>query len=109
MKDNGMGLKMFATGIRQPWQMAFAPGSKNPFVSDLGQDKPASLNPPDFVLSVRQGDDYGFPQCTQVVAGKCNGDAKPFKGFAAPTVGLGAQGSTPYVGELTGQIFSIQP
>ena len=73
---------MFATGIRQPWQMAFAPGSETPFVSDLGQDKPASLNPPDFVLKVRQGDNYGFPQCTQLVASKCNGDTKPFQTFA---------------------------
>jgi glucose/arabinose dehydrogenase len=161
MKDTGHDLKVFATGIRQPWQMAFAPGSKDPLVSDLGQDKPASLNPPDFVLRVRQGDNYGFPQCTQVVAKTCNGDAKPWQefaphsdimgmaiighrlymtsfvglhptaksqggevlsmplsggavspvltGFAAPTVGLGAHGNTLFVGELTGQVFSIQP
>jgi glucose/arabinose dehydrogenase len=161
MTANGTGLKVFATGIRQPWQMAFAPGSGSPFVSDLGQDKPASLNPPDFVLKVHRGDNYGFPECTQVVVTKCQGDAKPFKvfaphsdimgmaiighrlymtsfeglhataksqggevlsmplsggkvtpvltGFVAPTVGLGAHGDTLYVGELTGQIFSIRP
>jgi len=161
MKDNGEGLKVFATGIRQPWQMAFAPGSKSPFVSALGQDKPGNLNPPDFVLKVHQGDNYGFPQCNHVVAKKCNGYAKPFKvfaphsdimgmaiignrlymtsfvglhptaksqggevlsmplsggkvtpvltGFVAPTVGLGAHGNTLYVGELTGQVFSVQP
>jgi glucose/arabinose dehydrogenase len=161
MKDDGTGLKVFATGIRQPWQIAFAPGSDSPFVSALGQDKPASLNPPDFVLKVRQGDNYGFPQCTHVVAKKCKGYAKPFKvfaphsdimgmaiigkrlymtafvglhptaksqggevlsmplsggkvspvltGFVAPTVGLGAHGNALYVGELTGQVFSVQP
>ncbi len=161
MKDNGKGLKVFATGIRQPWQMAFAPGSNSPFVSDLGQDKPSKLNPPDFVLRVHQGDNYGFPQCTQLVVKKCQGDTKPFKvfaahsdimgmaiigdrlymssftglhstaksqggevlsmpltggkvspvltGFVAPTVGLGANGDTLYVGELTGQVFSVSP
>jgi len=161
MTDNGTGLKVFATGIRQPWQMAFAPGSKSPFVSALGQDKPGNLNPPDFVLKVRQGDNYGFPQCTGVVAKNCKGYAKPFKefpphsdimgiaiigntlymtsfvglhptpksqggevlsmplsggkitpvltGFAGPTVGLGAHGNTLYVGELTAQVFSVQP
>jgi glucose/arabinose dehydrogenase len=161
MKDNGTDLKVFATGIRQPWQMAFAPGSKSPFVSALGQDKPAHLNPPDFVLKVRPGDNYGFPQCTEVVAENCKGYAKPFRvfaahsdimgmaiignrlymtsfvglhataksqggevlsmsltggkvspvltGFVAPTVGLGAHGDTLYVGELTGQVFSVQP
>jgi glucose/arabinose dehydrogenase len=161
MSDSGNGLKVFATGIRQPWQMAFAPGSASPFVSDLGQDKPASLNPPDFLLKVRQGDNYGFPQCTGLLASKCSGNAKPFQtfaphsnimgiaiigsrlyvtsfvglhptaksqagevlsmplsggplapvltGFVAPTVGLGANGHTLYVGELTGQVFSVKP
>jgi glucose/arabinose dehydrogenase len=161
MSDTGKELKGFATGIRQPWQMAFAPGSSAPFVSDLGQDKPTRLNPPDFVLKVRQGDNYGFPQCTQLVASKCAGDTKPFQtfaphsnimgiaiigsrlymtsfvglhatakshsgevfsmplsggpltpvltGFVAPTVGLGAHGKTLYVGELTGQVFSVEP
>jgi glucose/arabinose dehydrogenase len=161
MTDTGAGLKVLATGIRQPWQMAFAPGSDTPFVSDLGQDAPKNLNPPDFVLKVHQGDDYGFPQCTQIVAKACKGFAKPFQefpphsdimgmaiigntlymtsftglhptaksqagevlsmplsggtptpvltGFAGPTVGLGAHGNTLYVGELTAQVFSVQP
>jgi glucose/arabinose dehydrogenase len=161
MTESGTGLKVFATGIRQPWQMAFAPGSDSPFVSDLGQDAPAKLNPPDFVLKVSQGDDYGFPKCTQLVAKACQSFAKPFQefpphsdimgmaiigntlymtsfaglhptpknqggevlsmplsggkvtpvltGFAAPTVGLGAHGNTLYVGELTAEVFSVQP
>ncbi len=160
MNSDGKDLKVFATGIRQPWQMAFAPGSDTPFVSALGQDKPSKLNPPDFVLKVHQGDNYGFPLCNQVVPAKCKGYAKPFRdfaphtdimgmaiigrrlymtsfvglhptnksggevlsmslsgrnltpvltGFVAPTVGLGAQGNRLYVGELTGQVFSIQP
>jgi glucose/arabinose dehydrogenase len=165
MKANGKGLKVFATGIRQPWQMAFAPGSKNPLVSDLGQDGGVK-NPPDFILQVHQGDDFGFPGCNHTVAAKCKGFAKPFKmfkphtdimgmaiigktlymtsflgttgkagevfsmplsggkltpvlkGFVAPTVGLGANGKTLYVGELGGkvgkvlepaQIFSVNP
>ncbi len=158
MKADGTGLKVFASGIRQPWQMVFAPGSKNPLVSDLGVDKGAK-NPPDYVLSVKSGDNFGFPACNGTVAAKCKGFAKPFKvfsphsdimgmaiigktlymtsflgltpphkggevvsmplkggkvtpvltGFVAPTVGLGANGNTLYVGELTGQVFSVQP
>jgi glucose/arabinose dehydrogenase len=158
MKPTGKGLRVFATGIRQPWQMAFAPGSKNPFVSALGQDKGAK-NPPDFVLQVHDGDNFGFPGCNQTVAARCKGFAKPYKrfaphtdimgmaiigktlymtsflgtspphkggevlsmplkggpvkpvltGFAAPTVGLGANGGTLYVGELTGRVFSVKP
>jgi glucose/arabinose dehydrogenase len=158
MKTDGKGLKVFATGMRQPWQMVFAPGSKNPLVSDLGQDTGAK-NPPDFVLSVKRGDDFGFPACSWTVAAKCKGDTKPFKrfaphtdimglaiigktlymtsfagpggkgpggevlsmplaggkvtpvltGFVAPTVGLGANGKTLYVGETTPQVFSVTP
>ena len=161
MTDAGKGLRVFARGMRQPWQIAFAAGSDSPFVSDLGQDKPTKLNPPDFVLKVHQGDNYGFPQCTQLVAANCTSYAKPFKvfpphsdimgvaiidktlymtsfvglhptakshggevlsmplsggditpvltGFVAPTVGLGAHGNTLYVGETTGQVFSVHP
>lgn len=158
MKANGKGFKVFASGIRQPWQMVFAPGSKNPLVSDLGQDKGAK-NPPDFVLKVHEGDNFGFPACNWTVAAKCKGFAKPFKvfpphtnimgmviigktlymtsftnttgkgpggevvsmplkggplkpvltGFVAPTVGLGGNVGTLYVGELTGQVFSVKP
>jgi glucose/arabinose dehydrogenase len=156
MKANGKGLKIFASGIRQPWQMAFAPGSKNPLVSALGQDTGAK-NPPDFILKVHQGDNYGFPKCNRTKATACAGYAKPFQtfkphtdimgmaiigsklyvtsftgttgkagevfsmplsggkltpvltGFVAPTVGLGVNGKTLYVGELTGQVFSVTP
>ena len=61
-KSNGTGRQVFATGIRQPWQMAFPKGSSSPFVSDLGQDSGAK-NPPDFILRVHKGDNFGFPGC----------------------------------------------
>ncbi len=158
VNPNGGGLKVFATGIRQPWQFVFPKGSSSPFVSDLGQDA-AAKNPPDFVLRVHQGDNYGFPQCNWTAGSKCNGFAKPFKlfaphtdimgmviigkriymtsflgphakgpggevfsmpitggalkpvvtGFVAPVVGLGEHAGTLYIGELTGQVFSVKP
>ena len=156
LKPNGKGLKVFASGIRQPWQFAFAKGSSDPFVSDLGQDSGAK-NPPDFLLKVHKGDNYGFPQCNQTNAKKCKGFTKPFKQFAphtdimglaiigktlymtsflgnggksgevlsmplkggpvktvvkglvAPFVGLGGNGGSLYVGELTGRIFKVTP
>ena len=158
MKANGSGVKIFATGMRQPWQMAFAKGSNAPYVSDLGQDKGAK-NPPDFVLQVHQGDNYGFPKCNWTKGSPCKGYTKPLKlfaphtdimgmviigsrlymtsfagpagkgpggavlsmslhggpvttvvtGFVAPTVGLGTDGHSLYIGELTGQIFKVTP
>ncbi len=88
MNANGKGFKVFATGIRQPWQMAFPKGSSSPFVSDLGQDKGAK-NPPDFVLRVHQGDNYGFPSCNWTSASKCKGFARPFQQFGPHTDVMG--------------------
>ncbi|MBV9818084.1 MAG: hypothetical protein JOZ07_07005 [Solirubrobacterales bacterium] len=98
LRADGSGLKVFASGIRQPWQLAFAPGSSAPLVSDLGQDKGAK-NPPDFVLKVRSGDDYGFPTCNHVVAKKCKGFAKPLRSFKPHTdiMGMVIIGKTLYM------------
>jgi glucose/arabinose dehydrogenase len=85
MKANGKDVKVFATGIRQPWQLAFPRGSSSPFVSDLGQDAPKNLNPPDFVLRVKQGDNYGFPHCNWIVPSKCSAYTKPFQRFGPHT------------------------
>jgi glucose/arabinose dehydrogenase len=103
MKPNGKGLKVFASGIRQPWQLAFPKGSSSPFVSDLGQDKGAK-NPPDFVLRVHQGDTYGFPSCNWIVPSKCAGLTKPFQRFGPHTdiMGLAIIGKRLYMTSFLG-------
>jgi glucose/arabinose dehydrogenase len=102
----GKDLKVVAKGIRQPWQMVFPKGSSSPFVSDLGQDK-AAKNPPDFVLRVNRGDNFGFPKCNWTKATKkvCQKQyAKPFKMFSPHTdvMGLGIIGKTLYMSEFVG-------
>lgn len=103
MNTKGKAFKVFATGIRQPWQMAFPKGSSSPFVSDLGQDKGAK-NPPDFVLRVKQGDNYGFPACTQIVPSKCAGFTKPFQQFGPHTdiMGMAIIGKRLYMTSFLG-------
>jgi len=103
LNANGKGLKVFATGIRQPWQFAFPKGSSSPFVSDLGQDKGAK-NPPDFVLRVKQGDNYGFPACNQLVPSKCAGFTKPFQQFGPHTdiMGMAIIGKRLYMTSFLG-------
>jgi len=99
---NGKHLTVFARGIRQPWQMAWDPGTESMFVTDLGQDSPPKLNPPDFLLRVRQGQNYGFPACNWVTRRKCKGFARPFK-FLAPHTdpgGLGIIGKRLYMTEF---------
>jgi glucose/arabinose dehydrogenase len=107
MTAAGKDVKVFAKGIRQPWQMAFAPGSRVPFVSDLGQDGPKSvlkLGPPDFVLKVHRGQNYGFPKCNWTKPKACAGAAKPFKMFPphADIMGLAVMGHTLYMGSFLG-------
>jgi glucose/arabinose dehydrogenase len=105
MNTKGKGLKVFARGMRQPWQMAFAKGSKAPFVSDLGQDGPKTVkNPPDFVLKVSAGDNYGFPKCNWTKGSNCTGYARPFKQFSphADIMGLAIIGRTLYLGSFLG-------
>ena len=104
LKPNGKDVKVFAKGIRQPWQFAFEKGSSDPFVSDLGQDSGKPKNPPDFVLKVHKGDNYGFPKCNQANAKKCKGFTKPFKKFAPHTdiMGLAIVGKTLYMTSFIG-------
>jgi glucose/arabinose dehydrogenase len=102
----GKDMKVVAKGIRQPWQMVFPKGSSSPFVSDLGQDEGAT-HPPDFVLRVNQGDNFGFPKCnwTKATRSLCQKKyAKPFKLFAPHTdvMGLGIIGKTLYMSEFLG-------
>jgi glucose/arabinose dehydrogenase len=103
MNTSGKALKVFATGIRQPWQIAFAPGSSTPFVSDLGQDS-AAVNPPDFLLQVHKGDNYGFPNCNWTTGSKCSKYAKPFKMFSphSDIMGVAVVGTTLYFGSWMG-------
>jgi glucose/arabinose dehydrogenase len=99
----GKDRKIVATGMRQPWQMVFPRGSSSPFVSDLGQDTGAK-NPPDFVLRVHKGDNFGFPKCNWTKPKACAGFAKPFKLFPPHTdvMGLGIIGKRLYMSEFLG-------
>jgi glucose/arabinose dehydrogenase len=100
---DGTDMQVFATGIRQPWQMTFRPGSNAPFVTDLGQDTGAT-NPPDFVLHVHAGDNYGFPTCNQTAPAACQGFAQPYRSFAPHTdlMGIALQRGTLYLTSFAG-------
>ncbi len=95
---NGRDMRVFARGIRQPWQMVFPGDSSSPLVSDLGRDDGVN-DPPDYVLHVRAGQNYGFPTCTV-----CAGAPTPFKVFAPHTdiMGLAIIGNTLYMTSFAG-------
>ncbi len=56
-------IAVVATGIRQPWQPLFLPGRPLPLVSDLNQDDLGPKRPPDYLLAIERGADYGYPEC----------------------------------------------
>ncbi len=75
----GRDLRVVARGLRQAFQMAFPAGSSSPFMSVLGQDQPSNLNPPDFVVRIRPGQNYGFPGCNWLLSTPCRGYTRPFR------------------------------
>jgi glucose/arabinose dehydrogenase len=107
MTASGKKVKVFASGMRQPWQLAFAKGSSHPYVSDLGQDAGAK-NPPDFLLKLKQGQDYGFPKCNWTKASACRKFAKPFETFSPHTdaMGLGILSKRLFISEFGGKVVS---
>jgi len=117
-RPDGTDMRVFAKGIRQPWQMAFPAGSNSPFVTDLGQDSGAT-NPPDFVLHVHAGDDYGFPGCNHTVPANCQGFATPFRTFRPHTdlMGIALRRGTLYLTSFLGHggkgpggaVFTLAP
>jgi glucose/arabinose dehydrogenase len=95
MTTRGKDVTVFARGIRQPWQMAFPTGSSSPIVTDLGPNtEPSNPNPPDLLLKVKSGDNFGFPTCdwTQTTTGhgkhKKTTVSKKCKPYTAPLTWL---------------------
>jgi glucose/arabinose dehydrogenase len=104
MDTKGKHLKVFASGLRQPWQIAFAPGSSSPFVTVLGQDKPPSSKAPDLLVRVTRGANFGFPQCNWATpkAKDCKGFTKPFQLFKphSDIGGIGIIGKRIFISEF---------
>jgi len=103
-RPNGTHLKVVARGIRQPWQMAFPAHSSSPYVTDLGQDGGAK-NPPDFILRIKPGQNYGFPKCNQIKVKPCKGKAKPFRivGPHTDLMGIGLRSHHLYLTSFLGR------
>jgi glucose/arabinose dehydrogenase len=99
MTADGQDVKTVATGLRQPYQLAFVKGIRNPFVTVLAQDAPKNVNPPDYIVEAKPGQDYGFPACTHMPAAPCKGFARPFAMLAphSSPMGISAIGKTLYV------------
>lgn len=104
MRIDGTDVRAVATGLRQPWQLAFVKGVSRPYVTVLGQENLGRKLPPDYVIVARDGQDYGFPACNWSKPAACASFAKPvafLPAHSSPT-GIAANGSTLYVALFQG-------
>ena len=82
VRQDGSGLKVFATGLRNPYGLAFQPGTNRLYVSVNGQDHLGATEPADMVVVARRGHFYGWPRCWPSarrlrMVGRCRGVTRP--------------------------------
>ncbi|MGD9695016.1 MAG: hypothetical protein AB7V42_05075 [Thermoleophilia bacterium] len=100
----GRDVKVVATGLRNPWQLAFGEGEEAPYVTVLGQENLGRSQPPDYVVTAAAGDRYGFPKCNWSDEAACAGFTKPFALLPAHSspMGVGVIGDQVYVALFNG-------
>ena len=104
IKPDGRDFRVLARGLRQPWQLTFASGSRYPFVSVLSQE--VGQIPPDAIVHAKPGQNYGFPWCFAGVGIACGGGkfAKPLITLPehSSPMGIQAVGTQLYVALFNG-------
>lgn len=55
--------EIFATGLRNPYDIAFQPGTRELFATDNGRDDLGMDSPFEELNHIVQGGDYGYPNC----------------------------------------------
>lgn len=89
VKKSGKGLKVIAKGIRQPWQLTFVDGEKQPIGTALGADTPKGTDAADFIYKANPGSDFGFPTCSwgPSTSTVCEDFTEPLAIFPKPAAG----------------------
>ncbi|HWN21352.1 MAG TPA: PQQ-dependent sugar dehydrogenase [Gaiellaceae bacterium] len=82
VKTDGSDLRVVARGLRNPFGLAFQPGTKRLYVSDNGQDELGDSEPAETVVLIGPGAHYGWPDCwaswrERRLRGSCAGVTKP--------------------------------
>jgi glucose/arabinose dehydrogenase len=85
MKPDGSDVRVVARGLRNPYGLAFRPGTDKLYASVNGQDElgtKARPEPAEMVVRVKQGAFYGWPRCwpsyaKKQLAGRCRGVTPP--------------------------------
>ncbi|MGI8512200.1 MAG: PQQ-dependent sugar dehydrogenase [Solirubrobacteraceae bacterium] len=116
---SGRAVRVEAHGLRNPFGLAFIPGTRDLLVSDNGRDDLGLSGPPDELNLVRTAGparDFGFPRCPAPGGGDCRGVMAPLLRLAphAAAAGVavsprfGSYGLTAFVAE-NGSSFAANP
>ena len=81
LRKDGSDLRVVARGLRNPYGLAFQPGTGRLYATVNGQDEigtPSDPEPAEMLVVVRRGAFYGWPRCwpnarTLRLSGKCRG------------------------------------
>jgi hypothetical protein len=76
-RTNGTGLRLYAARIRAPFGLTYYPGTSELFVTMNQRDDLGARTPGDWLAVVRQGENWGFPQCYGQGGSVCAGVPKP--------------------------------
>lgn len=108
----GRDLRVVARGLRNPYGLAFVPGTSRLLVTDNGRDDLGAFRPPDElnVVNTRApARDYGFPRCFGQGGAACRGTVAPLARMpahaSATGVAVDAAGRFAYVAQ-NGSSFS---
>jgi glucose/arabinose dehydrogenase len=112
---NGSDVKLEATGLRNPYGLAFIPHTSELLVSDNGRDDLGLFKPPDELDAFDVSGpivNFGFPRCYDQGGSACHGTVAPLVRFGAHAssdgIAMSADGRTAYVAE-NGSSFSGNP
>jgi glucose/arabinose dehydrogenase len=82
VRMDGSTVRVVATGLRNPYGLAFQPRTKRLFASVNGRDKLGANEPAEMVVRIQNGARYGWPDCwpswrRRRLVGSCHGVARP--------------------------------
>lgn len=82
LRPDGSDLRLFATGLRNPFGLAFQPRTGRLFVSVNNRDDLGRFEPAEAIVVARKGARYGWPNCwpswrLRRLIGSCAGVTRP--------------------------------
>jgi glucose/arabinose dehydrogenase len=100
-RDNGTGGQIYARGLRNPYDLAFRPGTTQLYATDNGRDDFDDQVPDELNLIVHGGN-YGWPDCWG------NGGGTNCRGTVGPVATFEPHASADGIAFYTGKTFAAR-